>query len=99
MQIQKRVFALLLCVAFVLTLFVSSTYVAVNAEHDCIGHGCDICEHIALIRDLLDSMSLLVVLAMLLFGAKLLRQRYFALDGIAMPVSRTLVGWKVRLND
>ena len=99
MQNKKRLFALLMCVGLVLTLFVSSTYIVSNAGHDCIGHGCDVCEHIAEARALLQSFALLGLLVALLFMADLLRRHFSVADGIRLPAQGTLVGWKVRLNN
>lgn len=99
MKNMKRLFALLMCVGLVLTLFVSSTYIVSNADHDCIGHGCDVCEHIAEASALLNSFALLGVLVALLFMADLLRRRFSAAEEICLPAQETLVGWKVRLNN
>lgn len=99
MRNKKRLMALLMCVGFALTLFVSSAYIVSNAGHDCIGHGCDVCEHMAEACALLQSFAVLCVLVMLLFMVDLIRMLFSAADGICLPVQGTLVGLKVRLNN
>lgn len=99
MKDQKRLFALLMAVGLVLTMVVSSAYIVSNVSHDCIGHGCDVCEHIAEARALLDSFALLGVLVVLLMMAGVLRRRFAAVEGSSLPAQGTLVGWKVRLNN
>lgn len=99
MRDQKRFFALLMAVGLMLTMVVSSAYIVSHVDHDCIGHGCDVCEHIAEARALLDSFALLGVLVVLLMLAEVLRRLFAAVEGISLPAQGTLVGWKVRLNN
>ena len=99
MKNQKRLFALLMVIGLVLTMVVSSAYIVLNVDHDCVGHDCDICEHIAEVREILQSMSLLGVLMMLLFMAAAIRRHIHVFDRGSLSAGNTLVGWKVRLNN
>ena len=44
---RKRVLALLLCVGLAAVLCVSTLHIALEADHDCCGEDCPICEMIA----------------------------------------------------
>ena len=91
--------ALLLGIGLVLTLFVSSAFIALEADHDCVGEHCDICGHIEECRALLHSIGLLVF--MLLISLVMLPGGHgkHVADGIRLPVRASLVSWKVRLNN
>ena len=96
---RKRIYAWILCFGFVLTLFVSSAYIVHEADHDCIGEGCDICETIALTEALLHSFVLLGVVLLFLFAAWVILKHPLFLDAVRRPKRSTLVSWKVRLNN
>lgn len=99
MKNQKRLFALLMCIGLVLTMIVSSAYIVMNAEHDCTGHDCDICEHMAEVRALLKGTSLLGLLASLFIMSAAVCQHIHACNEVCLHAQMTLVGWKVRLNN
>ena len=97
---MKRAGALLLCVAFVLTLFVSSAYLIHEAGHThCTEEDCPVCRTIATAVSFLRALGLVILV---LFGlsapgvCRLFRQ---VLSGTPAPASGTLVSWKIRLND
>ena len=99
MSDRKRLRAFMFCIGMALVLFVSSAYIVYEAEHDCLGEGCDICEHIAESIALLNGFTLLFVMW---FSRLAVRFRFNA-DAIvperAVCLSPTLVGWKVRLDN
>ena len=98
MKRTSRALALLMGVFLALVLLASSAYLAHEAQHDCVGEGCEICENIARMGALLRSFALLWGVFSLLFALPLLlsrsgqraRRAYAAL---------TPVSWKVRLNN
>ena len=96
---RKRIGALLLCVGMVLVLFVSSAYIAHEAGHDCCGEDCPVCQMIAVNADLLHMMGLVMLVCLMLLV--LMRVRYAGgmQSRLVMPISGTLVSWKIRLND
>ncbi|MBQ9300525.1 MAG: hypothetical protein IJ214_08435 [Clostridia bacterium] len=97
---RTRILALLISIGLLLVLSISSAYLACEAGHDCIGEECEICENIAWTRALLQSFAGLgVVLLMLLALHDDLRASNNRTDNIHIPVHRTLVSWKIRLNN
>ena len=96
---RKRIAALLVCIALVFALAVSSAFIAHEAGHDCSGNDCPICRMIALNVDLLRTFGLVVLL--LLVPAALQWGKFTRLKQrrSCLPVSGTPVSRKVRLND
>lgn len=96
---RKRAGALLLCIGLILVLSVSIIFIAHEADHDCCGEDCPICQMIAVNIRLLRTLGLIILILpafyMLLSGQSARRRserlHYFR------PV--TLVSWKIRLND
>ena len=97
---MKRAGALLLCVAFVLTLFVSSAYLVHEAGHThCTEDDCPVCRTIAMAVTLLRALGLVILV---LFGLSAPAVCLFfghLPAGTPAPASGTLVSWKIRLND
>ncbi len=96
---RERIIALTLCLGLVLVLTVSSVFMIHEADHDCIGEGCEICVRIAAAAHLLRSLSLLGVMLSALFAALSAARKYCRLFHCAVRPMPTLVGWKVRLNN
>ena len=96
---NRRHIAALLCVVLVLALAVSSAFIVHEAGHDCAGNGCPICRMIAVHMDLLRAMGLAVLILLALFF--LLRGKFARREPrrFSLPVSGTLVSWKIRLNN
>ena len=99
MMNRKRLSALLLCIGMILALFVSSAYIAYEAGHDCCGEDCSVCQMIELNSDVLRLIGL-AVLAWLTLSA-FMRAGYAGRMQLRpiLPVSGTLVSWKIRLDD
>ena len=96
---RKRLLALLLCVGLAAVLCVSTLHIALEADHDCRGENCPICEMIAVNVRLLRTLGLLALIT--LFFTVLLRARSFRfrrnvsdLITIGTPVT-----WKIRMNN
>jgi hypothetical protein len=100
MMNRKRVSALLLCVSFILVLFVSSAYLVHEAGHHCAHEEeCPVCRTIAVTKSLLRAFGLLLpALAAVLAPAVRLRARQLR-DRASVYTYGTLVSWKIRLND
>jgi len=99
MSNQKRILALVLCVGMLFVLFASSAYISHEAEHDCTGEDCEICENIAQMEALLQSFALLGAALLLLFTLLSFHRAFRAWTALRAYSAPTLVGWKVRLND
>lgn len=95
---RRRMSALLLCIGMILVLIVSSAYVAHEAGHNCSGDDCPICQMIAVSTNLLRIIGLAVLL-LALFMMHQERSARQEQQGSILPVSGTLVSWKIRLND
>ncbi len=94
----KRMAALLICIGFALVLFASSACIAHEADHDCTGEHCEICENIARIEALLQSFALPGAV-LLLFTLLSFLHALRAEETLRACLPPTPVGWKVRLND
>ena len=99
MKTQKRLLALLLCAGMLFVLFASSAYIAHEADHDCAGDGCEICESIARMEALPQSFALLGVVLIFLFALPAFLRVFRAEHGFCAYLSSTPVSWKVRLNN
>lgn len=99
MRHQKRIGARFLCVVFVLTMLVSSAFIIHEASHDCTGEDCPICQAIAMNSQLLRLIGAAILVLVSLLG--ILRTKHAWADtlGFSVPVSGTLVSWKIRLNN
>ncbi len=95
----KRMAALLICIGFALVLFASSACIAHEADHDCTGEHCEICENIARMEALLQSFALLGAVLLLLFSLPAFLRVFRAEEGLRASHAPTLVSWKVRLNN
>ena len=96
---RKRAYAWALCLIIVLALFVSSAYAVRQAGHICHGAGCRVCETVRQAEALVQSFALLAGFA--IPALLLLRHtRVFRIASASCPFApRTLISWKVRLND
>jgi len=95
----KRTGALMLCIALALILAVSTAFIVHEADHDCAGEDCPICQMIAVNIKLLYSLGLAAIVLMVFFfllSGQTVRSRQ---DQHNRFFSGTLVSWKIRLND
>lgn len=95
----KRGIVLLMCAVFMLTLLFSSVYIVRAANHVCAGECCLVCSIIARVEAMLHGIVILIaaVLALSLAAAE---QAYGAVCEKRLAAAcRTLVNWKIRLND
>jgi len=99
MQHRKRMTALLLCAGLVLSLVVSSAFIVCVSGHACSGKRCRTCELVAEKMALLSSFVLLGIAGQVLFMTLPARRPGWVRNADAHEICRTLVGWKVRLND
>ena len=95
---RRRTLALMLCALMALSVAASSTYLALEAAHPhhCAGKDCAVCRFIA---DLGRTLRGLVLLALCVLGAVLLRAARRGRSIAAAPVAATLIARRVRLND
>ncbi len=99
MSNRKRILALVFCVCMLFVLFASSAYIAHEADHDCRGEDCKICENIAQMKALLQSYALLGAVMLLLFALLSFLRAFRVEEALRACLPPTLVGWKVRLNN
>ena len=96
---NRRIFALLVCAGLILALLASSLFIIVEADHDCPGEGCGVCEHMVEVRALLRGMAhlgiaVLTVAAFLRLACPLLH-----IGASADHCPPSLVCLKVRLDN
>ena len=96
---KKRIGALLLCIGLLFALFISSAYITHEAGHDCSGDDCMICQVIAINMNLLQTLGLAVLALLVLYALLQVKNVYCLQRGGHLPISDTLVSWKIRLND
>ena len=99
MNARKRGNALLLCIGLVLVLFVSSAFLIQEADHDCCGEHCPVCEMIAMTTALMRSFCLIAAMMLLrsLFAA--VRSAFHAPETGYGHSAGTPVSRKIRMND
>ena len=96
---RKRIDALLLCAGMILVLFFSFAFIAHEADHECSGEHCLVCQAIATNINLLSllgwAMPLLLALMILHWSmaVRMVWRRFVPL------VCGTLVSLKIRMND
>ncbi|MCR5297033.1 MAG: hypothetical protein K6E17_06455 [Clostridiales bacterium] len=99
MRGNKRIPALILGIGMLLVLLSSFAFIALEADHDCRGEDCEICEVLSRIEALLQHMAvyspLLAVSAVCAAALRFFRLR----GGARVRRAVTLVFWKVRLNN
>lgn len=99
MNMRKRGYALLFCIGFVLVLLVSSAFLIREADHDCCGEHCPVCEMIAMTTALMRSFCLIAAMMLLRSLFAVARSAFHAPEtgfglSAGTPVSR-----KIRMND
>ena len=99
MKTQNRLLALLICACLLFVLFASSAYIAHEADHQCTGKHCEVCENIARMEALLQSFVLLGVVLHFLFSLPAFLRVLRAEESLCAYHAPTLVSWKVRLNN
>lgn len=99
MSNQKRWIALLMCAGMLLIMFVSSAYIALEADHDCIGEDCPVCAFIAQVEQVRRGFGMLLLALLLLNFILTLCVARFNTVRVGLPTCGTLVSWKIRLND
>ncbi len=99
MNKNRRLLALLTSIGLVLFLLTSSAYIILKADHECQGHGCDICVQVAhleaLLRSVIHISVLLSAIVAFFIGRHILRK---AEDHLSI-YANTLFGLRVRLNN
>lgn len=98
MEKKKRIAALLLAVTVLLVMLYSALFIAVEADHDCVGENCPICYQISVCQNTLKNLSLAVcaVAFAAAFTYTLCRSISVCTD---YAQSYTLVSLKVKLSD
>ncbi len=94
----NRLKALFLCVIFVLSLIFSAAFIVKEADHDCSGERCEICQLIDLCFEKLNKYIPLVIASAMI----LTLLRYFENDLVGIlnsHILKTPVLLKTRLNN
>ncbi len=99
MKCPRRIAAVLLAVVFALVMLVSSAFIIHEAGHDCTGEDCPICQMIAANSQLLRLVGAVVLVLVYLLGIPGTKHIWHDARGFSVPVSGTLVSWKIRLNN
>ncbi len=98
MKKRNRIIALLLAVIVLFIMAFSLAVVAAEADHECCGEDCPICELIAVCENNFRGMSLILVFVSLLVALALMRT--FLRDTHAfLCQSQTPVSLKVKLTN
>ena len=98
MEKTKRILAMVMAVALFAVMLSSALFLAEEADHDCIGDGCQICLQLNLCRGVLKSLSLvLLAAAAALTVACILWGGFWPCQGSDGHI--TLVALKVKLSN
>lgn len=94
----RRKTALILTILFVFVMLFSHIFVIAEADHECTGEDCPICEIIAIVSDTIKGLSLIgsavVICAALVFG--IVKSLY--VNNEAQSIS-SLITLKVKLSN
>ncbi len=98
MEKKKRIAALFLAMTVLFVVIYSALFIAVEADHDCVGENCPICYQINVCQNALKNLSLAVSAAgfAAVFTYTLCRGISVCTDYVQ---SYTLVFLKVKLSD
>ena len=98
---HRRVIGVALCIVMVLSLFVSSAYIAHEAvrHHACSGENCPVCQFIAQVEQVRRGFGMILLALLLICFALAVRRDWRALPSADLPASGTLVSRKIRLNN
>ena len=96
---RRRVMALTLCLILALVLTFSSVFAIHEADHDCMGEGCEICAQIAASVDLLRGLTLMAAVLLTLFAALPAVPKHCGFSRRTARPEPTPTSWKVRLNN
>ncbi len=99
MNMRKRGYALLFCIGFVLMLLVSSAFLIREADHDCCGEHCPVCEMIAMTTALMRSFCLIAAALLLRSVFAAARSAFHAPETGYGHSAGTPVSRKIRMND
>lgn len=97
MKKRNRLISILLCATVVISIMLSAAFIITYADHDCIGHGCEICYHIQLCQQtlkktLLDAAALIGIALTGLFYVLII------IDSQDDQPDETLVSMKVKFS-
>ena len=95
----KRIGAWLLFIVLALVLFVSSAYAVHEAGHVCHGAGCRICEAVRQAEALVQSFALSAGFLALALTFMQFTRVFRIAAGTHTAAARTLISWKVSLNN
>ena len=94
----KRILAMVMAAAIFAVMLSSALFLAEEANHDCIGDGCQICLQLNLCRGVLKSLSLVLLAAVAaLTVAYILWGGFWPSQGFTGHI--TLVALKVKLSN
>ena len=96
---RKRTGALLLCIGLVFVLSVSMIFIVREADHDCCGEDCPICQMIAVNIRLLRTLGLIILTFSAFYMALSGQSARRRSEGLHYFRLVTPVSWKIRLND
>ena len=98
---RRRVIAMALCIAMMLSMFVSSAYIAHEAthRHECTGEDCPVCQFIAQVEQARRGFGMILLALLLICFALALRRDWRAFTPASLPASGTPVSRKIRLNN
>lgn len=96
---HKKIIAIIICLLFIASIFLSMTYIIKEANHNCIGGThCPICSHIQMAERVIGELgTVLVILANVgLTFTILCRILFHFIVGTVLP---TLITQNVRMNN
>ena len=95
---NKRTTARIVCLLLLAAVFLSMTYIAKEANHDCIGAGCPICAHIQLAERTIGELGTALVLTIYV-SAAITVLTVVLFQFIGNTVLSTLVSLNIRMNN
>ncbi|MBR0463326.1 MAG: hypothetical protein IJJ23_02945 [Clostridia bacterium] len=101
MSNRRHVIVTLICAVMLLSMFVSSAYIAHEAthRHECTGENCPVCQFIAQVEQARRGFGMILLALLLICFALALRRDWRAFASASLTASVTPVSRKIRLNN
>ena len=95
---RNRCLALVMAAAILFVMLTSAFFIAAEADHDCIGDGCEICCQVNVCHAVLKSLALIAITAVFAAAVCVALCTVFAACG-EQARNLKLVSLKVKLSD
>ena len=98
-QLKRRLIALSFLFCFIIVSLLATIFIIMQANHDCIGKGCPVCEQIHNVQKLLDRIGKAAVIMFVVVVGSFTAITTWAKLNLLKVSPSTLISGKTRLNN